>query len=712
MAQIPDMYQISMSGLFSLGIGSNDDQGVVANTYYWSDTWAKAFNKHTLRAGTEISRYQLNRFNRFVQRGVVTLGSTSGSGGCPPACTAFQDFLLGRATGLQVGGGDPGRYFRAKDIAFFAQDDFRVSSRLTVNLGLRWEGMGYTKEVFNRMATYDINLALAGKNPFTFPQDLNYQGFTGNGNKVPDCMIAKCFDTSNWAPRVGFALDLFGDKKTVLRGGYGLYYQRISNQTVLQTSLAPPFTVQAIDSRPDGNPGGILAAPWASFPALVPPQLSRFAGLVLSGTNTPTTNANDPSAVPVFVNDAGQRCIGFPSNVTGASNCAISTASFTVPPQGFYTPYNQQWNLTVQRDLLRGWALEMGYLGAHYVGGLGIYNPYVRLASPSSPITVQDINGTSYTITTNTVSNEPLRFGALGLARSKGARFAGNIGWALYHSGQVTVSHRFDKGLFFQAGYTWSKTLDDVSGSMGGDELNVTRNGQGGANLFNLGNLNPALNKARGDFDRPHRLVVSYSYDLPVPKSGIWGSQAFQGWSLSGITYFQSGLPFSVPDPTGGGAYGSGGSSSPMLICSNALAKALPTSTVPTCTPGAPTTVEQAIMPGDVQQNVNFYLNPNMFSANTTAPFSAGSGATTYGNVPRNAFRGPFQQSWDMSISKRFRITEKDRLSFRADFFNAFNHPVFRAPATVSIGTPATMSQITNTAVPARLIQFGLKYEH
>ncbi len=701
-ADIPGMYQVSITGLFTIGVGANDDQGVVSNTYYWSDTWSKTFNRHTLRAGGEVSRYQLNRFNRFVQRGVVTFGSSVASG-TQPAFTALQNFLRGGATSLQVASGDASRYFRSKDVALFVQDDFRVSPRLTVNLGLRWEGMGYSKEKLNRMATYLEERAAAGLNPFALPEDLNLGSSTTAG-RVPDCMQKTCFDKNNWAPRVGFAWDVFGNKKTILRAGYGLYYQRISNQTVLQTSLAPPFTVQAIDSRPDANPAGVLAQPWTTFPGLVPPQQSFFAGV--------QGNINTTAGFPLFKNEAGQYCAGFAPTGTPlnqqATNCAINTASFTVPPQGFYTPYNQQWNLTVQREMFGGWAVEAGYVGAHYVGGIGIFNPFVRAVTPTTPITVKDINGNSYTITTNTTNNEPLRYPDLGLARKTGARYAGNIGFALFHSAQVTVSHRFQHGMFFQAGYTFSKTIDNVSGALGTDELNITRNGQGGANLFNQGNINPALSRGTGDFDRPHRLVLTYAYDIPVPKSGIWGSQAFQGWSISGTTFFQSGLPFSVTTSSGGGAFGSGGNSTPDLICAPAASQI---ATLPGCTPGTATTIAQAIMPGSIQSNINNFVNPNMFTDPATAPASLGS-ATLYGNAPRNAFRGPFQQDWDFALSKRFRLAEKHAVTFRADAFNLFNHPVFRAPGTVSLASRSSFGRITNTVIPARLIQFDLKYEH
>src|SRR5207248_9868877 len=111
--------------------------------------------------------------------------------------------------------------------------------------------------------------------------------------------------------------------------------------------------------------------------------------------------------------------------------------------------------------------------------------------------------------------------------------YSGNIGFAIYNSFQATVSRRLTHGMYFQAAYTFSRTYDNVSGSLSTDELNATRNGQNGANIYN-DQSNPQQNKARGAFDRPHRLVVSYSYDIPVRKDSFLDNQVFRGWSVSG----------------------------------------------------------------------------------------------------------------------------------------------------------------------------------
>jgi hypothetical protein len=299
------------------------------------------------------------------------------------------------------------------------------------------------------------------------------------------------------------------------------------------------------------------------------------------------------------------------------------------------------------------------------------------------------MNGVSYTITTNTVNNEELRHQIIGLSRKRGSRYSGNIGFANYSSWQTTLSRRMHSGLYLQAAYTYSKTEDNVSGSLSTDELNATRNGQNGANIYN-DQSNPLANKARGDFDRPQRLVVSYSYDIPVRKESFMDNPVLRGWTVSGIVTYQKGLPFSVTDSTSGGLFGTSAGTA-QFLCNR---------------------IADAYTHGTVQQRLDHYLRTECFGTAPPLPNSAGASITGWGTAPRNAWRAPYQQNWDISLQKAFHLGESNEFQFRMDTFNLFNHPIFSTPASVNIGTPATFAQITGTAVPARLIQFGLKYTH
>jgi hypothetical protein len=696
--QFPGIYRVSITGSFSLGTGVNDERGTASNQYNLVNTLSWIKDQHSLRFGVEGVQYQLNRFNNFAVRGSLSFAATTGAGN---TFTAFQNFLQGRVTSIQSAFGDPARNFIATDYAAFAQDDWRVTPRLTLNLGLRWEGMSFGRDKLYRAGVYDFGLAAAGRNPFLFPEKVNLAGFTGTPG-VKDCALNDCFDGDNFAPRIGFAWDVNGDQKTVVRAGYGIYYQRLSNQNILQNSLAAPFTVQPLSST-TAPTSFQLANPFAGQPppsaiaAAYIPSPTYFAGLRRTGGAGPL-DPNDPNVAPIFVNSAGQACLNYGGTAT---NCSINLASFTTAPTTAYTPWTQQYNLTIQRELWSGWAIEVGYVGAKYKGGLGIYSPFIaRLASPTNPITVTDINGKVYTITTNTPANEELRHQILGLSRRRGARLSGNIGEGIYNSLQVTLSRRLATGMYFQAAYTYSKNIDNVSGSLSTDEFNATRNGQNGANIYN-DQSDPDQNRAISDFDRPHRLVVSYAYDLPFGRgqrflSGVDGiaDKLLSNWSISGIVTYQSGLPFSVTDSTSGGAYATALGTA-RFICNGA---------------------ESAYTQGSTAQIVANYLNPACFTTVPVVPFGT-PGATGWGNSPRNAFRGPFQQNWDFSLMKRISVTERQSFELRMDVFNLFNHPVFRIPSAsssvnIGSGSPSTFTRITETAVPARLIQFGLRYSY
>ncbi len=700
-AEVPGIYFFSITGLFSLGTGVNDERGTISNTYNLANTTSWTVGKHSLRFGVEGSQYQLNRFNNFAVRGSITFGGTT-SGVTPQPnpqvnctlgtndCTAFQNFLRGRVTAIQSAFGDAARNFVATDYAAFVQDDYRFSQRLTFNVGLRWEVMSFGHDKLYRQNIYDPLVAAQGRNPFRFPEKVDLAGFKGTAG-IPDCALESCADTNNFAPRIGFAWDINGDQKTVLRGGYGIYYQRLSNQNILQGALGPPFTVQPLSNNAN-PPSFSLANPFAgqgatgAIATAFIPQWARFAGLRrVSGVGP--LDPNDPNVGPIFINEDGQACLNYGGTAT---NCVINLASFTSSPVDAYTPYTQQFNLTIQRELWNGWAAEAGYVGTRYIGGLGVTDPYLAtLASPSNPIVVRDSNGVSHTITANTVNNEELRHQIIGLSRKRGSRYSLNTAQGIYHSGQFTLSRRFQRGLYFQAAYTFSKNIDNVSGSQSTDEFNATRAGQAGSNILNN---DPVVNRALSDFDRPHRFVVSYSYEIPVGSNGFFDNQFFRGWSVSGIITYQNGLPFSVTDSTSGGAFGNTGGGTATLS-------------------GLCTSREQFYTQGSRQDRLNNYLNPACFRTAPNVPNAAGVGATAYGNVPRNWFRAPFQQNWDFSVTKRFTLRERHQFQFRTDFFNLWNHPIFQTPSAVNIATPGTLGRITQTAIPSRLIQFALGYK-
>jgi len=143
----------------------------------------------------------------------------------------------------------------------------------------------------------------------------------------------------------------------------------------------------------------------------------------------------------------------------------------------------------------------------------------------------------------------------------------------------------------------------------------------------------------------------------------------------------------------------------PLAICN-----AVQITSLPTCTPGTPTNPQAALTPGSIESRLGNYVNPNFFSDPVQVANSNDGGATGFGTSMRNIYRGPFQQDVDVSVSKSFHITERHRFVFRADAFNLFNHPVFSIPSSVELTSPGNFGNITQTVIPARLLQMGLKY--
>ncbi|MGB9361697.1 MAG: hypothetical protein WCA99_08855, partial [Candidatus Sulfotelmatobacter sp.] len=266
----------------------------------------------------------------------------------------------------------------------------------------------------------------------------------------------------------------------------------------------------------------------------------------------------------------------------------------------------------------------------------------------------------------------------------------------IYHSFQATVSRRWERG-YIQAAYTFSKNIDATS--TGNTANNTAFNDES------------TINASRGisDFNRPNVLKISYVYDLPFFAHTTGFKHAALGeWAVSGVTSFQNSLPFSVLDSNGGNAFlGAGTSPVAASLASGA-------------------TIGEGMSSGSVSQRLSGWLNPVAF---TTAPLlyptqcaSDPNYCTTgFGNLGRNIYRGPFQQNWDFSLIKHFKLTERQDLRFAADFFNLWNHPNFGTPLVTDYEqylawasgpqtSPDPFGEIVSTTGTPRLIQFSLRW--
>jgi hypothetical protein len=403
----------------------------------------------------------------------------------------------------------------------------------------------------------------------------------------------------------------------VVRAGYGLFYTRTPVNDVFQLIANQPFVITQTNQ-------GVLNA------------LATFESPFNPGPPL-------PSQLPVW------------QPRTPSTNLTISL----VDPD-WDLPRSHQWSLNVQHELTAGFMMEAAYVGKRserIEKTRSINQP--QLASPTTPI-----NGE----TTNTLANARLRVPVIGFAPS-GLSMRENYGFATYHSMQVNLLKRMSHGVQLQGAYTWSKAMTDVPGAgafgLGGG---VTNSVYDRRQLWGL-----------ADFDRRHRFVLNYVWELPG------SGRLLSGWSLSGVATVQTGQPLTILDQRAGSIYG----------FSNQRAQLCPAMTH-----------SNIATSGPVDQRIDTYFNPSAFCA----PPVVGNG-TGFGDLGRGVVRGPDQRNLDIAVTKRTPVgfgSDTSAIEFRAEFYNFTNTPQFAAPATnVALGT---FGKISATAVTPRLIQLALKY--
>jgi hypothetical protein len=644
------------------GASTNFDQADVDNTFNFADTLAWTHGKHTFRMGVEYRRYQINLFNNFAENGFLLFSS-------------FDNFLLGNLGNGEafVGTGITNRDFRGNDIGAYFQDDWKITRRLTLNLGLRYDYIGPLTDTKDRVGNFDPNLLdtatreNAGPgilNGFILPAGANFGAIQGTPGVSGSTLLSN--SPHNFAPRVSLAWDPKGDGKTSVRAGYGIYYIRTSGQTLLQLITSQPFF--QLSANVFGATGTPLSDP---FP------------------NLPTANQFPIySTPPTFT--------GF--DATGTPGFTSSLLSLNPFDRNLVTPYVGNWNLTVQRELPMHFVIEVGYIGSEGVHLIdSLQRNQAILANAANPITLGGENGVPQTIlTTNSINDVEARAGVLGFDAGGGLNEVTDLGHSTYNAFIFTVNHRTGN-LFLQASYTFSKSIDNESG--GGDQ------DLGGAN----GNqLDIRGQRAVSDFNVPHRIVTAYEYNIPGYKTGAL-RYALGNWSIGGLTTFQSGLPASITCPgCPTNLFGvSPGSTLPDLVGNfGSLVKSGPPENF-TSIPVFNSSVLAAtpVLPGGtVVSNLNIFGGPGNQS------FIVGpSGGALFGDLGRNVIRGPFQQNWDMYLSKKFPITERLNLTFRSEFFNVFNHPNFVTAGT-AFGTPS-FGIYSSTVGNPRVLQLALKLD-
>lgn len=509
----PGMPTMLFVNLFTLGPSPLATNYASNNTYPVGDmmTWTKG--RHTLRFGGEYKRQEVDApyFDVFPNGEMVFFGIAPFS----PTPSVFGDFLSGFNLASVIGSGTNSLHNRANDFSAFFQDDWKATPRLTLNLGLRYDYFGPTTETDGHFVGFDPSKATTTPLPVV-PGCLDTCGVAvtggfvqaGNGNlpgypKVSDSLVNPNY--KNFGPRIGFAYQATDSGKVVLRGGYGIFYDRPNMRLYNVQLFNTPYEMLAT----------ALETP-SEFPFVQVPPPNVF----------PLTPKGNPAYFPFG---------GYPAFLpyTPYGSTTPYSGVTPVPATGIYPdlhdwsiPYVQTFNLGVQWSFLNNWLLDVGYVGSEG-------RKFPRLFSINQPAT--PAFGGIYAAGS---LGGPLfpGFGNLP-APGLGSLLMESNSNSNYNSLQVSVNKRFSHGLQMLLSYTWSHSIDDYSGTDVND-ITVTP-----------GNLvNQQKNYATSDFDRRHRFVASYLYSLPNLYHGgsAFGKKLINSWSLSGIVTLQSGLPFSV----------------------------------------------------------------------------------------------------------------------------------------------------------------------
>jgi hypothetical protein len=742
------------------------------NSYQPSDQISWNHGIHTIRAGFEANRVLYNNTIPASGRGELLMWST-GDFLTSSAGPAIDGTAVTPTGGIVAGFGLKGpltHYNRVNQFQSYVQDDIKVSPKLTVNVGVRWEFAGFPDDKSGQFANVwstqlgllNTGSAFAALGPpgpglppvgsltgFVVPSnyDRTYglsspsgaSGVLVNGNKT----LVPGAPYHDFAPRLGVAWQPIGHN-FVVRAGYGWFYDTIYGNLLIDNQLnLPPYSGAGSGPSPQ-NQSNVLHAPWQ-------------AGVGPLGW-TPRY------MYPGAFDQNGAPC---PAGIC-SSGLGYTSDS---PRLGSRLPLVQEYNLDFQYEFLHGWIADVGYVGSHgthlYDWSRDVNVGQLVAGAPNGPTAASGIQNMAMVnanlpyndpanptpITTNTLgtttSNLNERVTYLGFAPG-GVAETDTIGDALYDSLQVEVRHNFSKGLLLQVAYTWSKEYTNINTSAAGSGIQPA-----GQVIFGAANSNNPLDLRQqyglGSFNRSQRAVISYVYDFPYHNTNGLSGKVLGGWSVSGVTEIQNGLPFWIVDGGGGSIYGGvGGSRAALADPINCNAKGVCQSGIPLATSGS--NASRADSPeGKLWVNPQAFisLSPTTYAAPNAlgftpllanSPYCIGGtpnpgglatdacgadlsffpvfdpgatftdAGTGYGNSAIGAIKGPGQFNFNMSLIKTTKIWEHGTLEFHLDAFNLFNHSQFNPPYGNDVNTGSTFGRITSTSVTPRVMQFGLKY--
>ncbi|MCE5309095.1 MAG: carboxypeptidase-like regulatory domain-containing protein [Acidobacteriales bacterium] len=578
------------------------------NTYQIQDTVTVNRGSHNLRMGVQIYRFQLNNatlnyilptFNVYSTPYTADVTNPTGAG----AGSQFADFLLGISHNNQVTSGSGQVYLRRTMFAPWFDDSWRVTRNLTINLGLRWDLMTPFVEKFDHMGGMYIPNINGTPMPIPLQAGKTVAGYGDVSRSIINT------DYTNFAPRFGFAYKVKGSERTVIRASYGMFYDTQIGNTVVDLVRNPPYQVRILVNVPD-----------AIYPYLSLSQL----------------RPNDPSITSSYFGQ-GQ----------------VANGKMVWP-----TAYAQQWNFSLQQEVMANWAVTASYVGSttrhlSYSAPMNTAYPGYGPVNPRRP---------HYP----TVSN----IYQVALPRAN----------AYYNALQVKSEQRAFHSLTSLISYTWSKSMDTAQEIRAGGSTQDP-------NLWEYDKWNRSLS----NYDMRHRLTGSVIYELPFGKGkrfvngGGISNAVLGGWQVNTILTFQTGQPNTVWSGVDT-ANIAGGASRPDRVAGSAL------------------------YPDN--QTADNWFNKGAFAAapdcrNQVVCNSLSSPLLTYGNSGRNILTNPGRRNMDLSMFKSFRFGEFRTIQFRAESFNLSNTPPLGWPSTTL--TDGNAGRILGAGA-SRQVQFALKY--
>ncbi|HWC20274.1 MAG TPA: carboxypeptidase regulatory-like domain-containing protein [Terriglobales bacterium] len=567
----------------------------------------------------------------------------------------FADFLLGLSSGYSEAALKDDRNWNSVSWFGYAQDNWRASKRLTLNLGLRWDGIPHTAEVNGLMSNFYPSLYNPANAPIfanangtqmcsgadvpkgsgctaTTPslatgpnpglngllQYTNGLGVPGKTPGVDNGLVNNHWN--NWGPRIGFAYDLTGAGRTVLRGGFGIMFERLQGNDMYQAGGNNLF-------------GGSSSLTNVS---LSDPHVGVDQGNAVLSTTT----------LPVTVNDLQ-----------------------ALDSKHYKNPTSYQYSLGIQHQLGKQTVLSTSYVGNQN-----------RYLSFRQELNLPDRSLVPTFVTGSTAANTYRK--AVPFLGYRSINMAQNGADSIYNSLQVELRSKV-RDLSLQAAYTYSRSLDPTTGTGGDDfDLNNTTNPY----LGWKNDWGPSI------FDRTHVAFVNFIYDVPFFRSSSNGfvKNTIGGWQLSGVVTMESGAPINLG------------------ISGNNVCQTIPNCSVRPNQVGAISYPHTATtLSGSLNNSIQWF-DPSAFAINLIP----GSTTGTFGNLHKNALRGPGRDNWNMALFKNIAFTERLHTELRFEAYNVWNHTQFRGDVNgggINSAIGGTDVGKITSAFDARTLQLGAK---